>query len=238
MTNSVLGTGNSSFQSAGDQLPRTSGIVLHSPVLYDFTVWLAFLGKENLFREKVLNLGRVATGESVLDIGCGTGTLAIAAKRRVGVAGTVYGLDASAEMLANAEKKSRKAGTDVFFKNGVAEALPFSDGQFNVVLSTVMLHHLPKKARLQCATEIRRVLQPDGRVLVVDFEGFSDQKRSILSDFHRPHGHVRAQDIVALLADAGLKTIESGPVGIRDLQFVLAGAPCCSLTPSRTPRIE
>lgn len=238
MTNTVLETGKPSFQSAGEQLPRTSGIVLHSPRLYDLTVWLAFLGKENSFREKVLNLGSVARGESVLDVGCGTGTLAIAAKRRVGTAGIVHAVDASLEMLATAEKKATKAGVEVFFKSGVAEALPFPDGQFNVVLSTVMLHHLPQKARLQCAKEIRRVLKPDGRVLVVDFEGFSDQKRSILSHFHRPHGHVRAQDIVALFAEAGLKTIESGPVGIRDLQFVLAGDLCCSLTPSRTPRIE
>ena len=140
----------------------------------------------------------------------------------------MHGLDASSEMLASAEKNARKAGVEVFFKSGVAEALPFPDAQFNVVLSTVMLHHLPQKARLQCAREIRRVLKPDGRVLVVDFEGFSDQKRSLLSHFHRPHGHVRAQDIVALLSEAGLKTIESGPVGIRDLQFVLATAPCCS----------
>jgi ubiquinone/menaquinone biosynthesis C-methylase UbiE len=238
MTNTVLETGKSSFQSASDQLPTTSGIVLHSPVLYDLTVWLAFLGKENRFREKVLNLGRVSTGESVLDVGCGTGTLAVAAKMRVGTAGIVHGVDASIEMLATAKKKATKAGVEVFFKSGVAEALPFSDRQFNVVLSTVMLHHLPQKARLQCAKEIRRVLKPDGRLLVVDFEGFSDQKRSILSHFHRPHGHVRAQDIVALLADAGLKTIESGSVGIRDLQFVLAGDPCCSLSPSRTPGIE
>jgi 2-polyprenyl-3-methyl-5-hydroxy-6-metoxy-1,4-benzoquinol methylase len=222
----------------GDEIPRTGGIVLHSPVLYDLTVWLAFLGKEHSFREKVLKLGRVACGESVLDVGCGTGTLAIAAKRRVGSAGTVHGLDASVEMLARAEKKAKKAGVEVFFKNGVAEAIPFPDAQFNVVLSTVMLHHLPQKARRWCANEIRRVLKPDGRVLVVDFEGFSDQKRTILSHFHRPHGHVRARDIVALLAEAGLKTIESGPLGIRDLQFVLAGDPCCSLTPSRTPRIE
>jgi ubiquinone/menaquinone biosynthesis C-methylase UbiE len=228
MTHSVADAEKSRFQSAGDQSPRTSGIVLHSPVLYDITVWLAFLGKEQLFREKVLNLGRVASGESVLDVGCGTGTLAIAAKKRVGVGGSVHGIDASSEMLASAEKKARKAGIEVFFKSGLAEALPFPDAQFNVVLSTVMLHHLPQKARRQCVTEIRRVLKPDGRVLVVDFEGFSDQKRSLLSHFHRPHGHVRAQDIVALLAEAGLKTIENGPVGIRDLQFVLATPSCCS----------
>jgi ubiquinone/menaquinone biosynthesis C-methylase UbiE len=214
--------------SAADQSPRTSGIVLHSPFLYDLTVRLAFLGKERAFRDKLLQLARLRKGESVLDVGCGTGTLAIAAKLVAGPDGAVYGVDASPEMLVKAQQKARKASAQVLFRSGLAEALPFPDATFNVVLSTVMLHHLPQKARLQCATEIRRVLKPDGRVLVVDFEGFSEQKRTILSHFHRPHGHVRAQDIVALLGGAGLKTIESGPVGIRDLQFVLATVPCCS----------
>lgn len=205
-----------------DQSPRTSGIVLHSPRLYDLTVWLALFGKERAFRDRVLELAGVTSGESVLDVGCGTGTLAIAAKLRVGPDGTVSGVDASPEMLGRAEQKARKAGADVLFRNGLAETLPFSDGQFDVVLSTVMLHHLPEKARLQCANEIRRVLKPAGRVLAVDFEGFSDQKRSLVSHFHRPHGHVRVQDIVRLLTEAGLRAVESGPVGIRDLQFVLA----------------
>ena len=214
--------------AAGDQTPRTSGIVLHSPVLYDLTVWLAFFGNEQAFREKVLQFARLATGESVLDVGCGTGTLAIAAKRRVGPNGAVYGVDASAEMLARAEKKAKTAGMEVSFRRGLAEALPFPDSQFDVVLSTVMLHHLPRKARLQFAKEIRRVLKPGGRVLAVDFEGMDDQKRTFLSHFHRPHGHVSVRDIIALLSEAGLTSIESGSVGIRDLQFVLANAACCS----------
>lgn len=205
-----------------DQAPRTSGIVLHSPFLYDFTVWLAFFGKERAFRGKVLDLARLAAGESVLDVGCGTGTLAIAAKRRVGPTGAAHGVDASPEMLVRAEKKSKKAGVEIFFRLALAESLPFNDGQFDVVLSTVMLHHLPHKARLQCVREIRRVLKPAGRVLVVDFEGTSEEKRTLLSHFHRPHGHVRLSDIPTLLKEAGLKTVESGSVGIRDLQFALA----------------
>src|SRR5438876_1524162 len=79
-----------------------------------------------------------------------------------------------------------------------------------------------KKTRTQCAHEIRRVLKPGGRVLVVDFEGFSKQKRTFLSHFHRPHGHVRARDVVSLLSETGFTITETGPVGIRDLQFVLA----------------
>lgn len=213
--------------AVADLAARTSGIVLHSPVFYDFTVWLAFLGKEQAFRDKVLDLAHIAKDQSVLDVGCGTGTLAIAAKRRVGLDGAVYGVDASPEMLARAEKKARKAGVEVFVRNALAESLPFPDAHFDVVLSSVMLHHLPQKARLQCVKEIRRVLKPSGRVLAVDFEGFTDQKRSFLSHFHRPHGHVRVSDIVALLGEAGLKTVENGPVGIRDLQFVLAKPSCC-----------
>jgi ubiquinone/menaquinone biosynthesis C-methylase UbiE len=180
------------------------------------------LGRERAFRDKLVQLARISHGESVLDVGCGTGTLAIAAKRRVGTAGSVYGVDASPEMLWRAEKKARKAGAEVVFRTGLAESLPFPDAQFDVVLSTVMLHHLPLKARQQCAKEIRRVLKPSGRVLAVDFEGFSDQKRSLLSHFRRPHGHVSARDLIALLSEAGLTVIESGAVGIRDLQFILA----------------
>lgn len=210
-----------------DSTSRTTGIVLHSPVLYDLTVRLAFLGKERAFREKVLRLARIAPAESVLDVGCGTGTLAIAAKRDVGPNGTVYGVDASPEMIARAEKKAKKAGVEVFFKQGLAEALPFPDAQFDVVLSTVMLHHLPAKARVECAKQIRRILKPGGRVLAVDFERMADQKRTFLSHFHRPHGYVRVSDIIVLLSESGLSAIESGPVEVRDLQFVLATASCC-----------
>jgi ubiquinone/menaquinone biosynthesis C-methylase UbiE len=211
--------------TSGEQAHRTSGIVLHSPVFYDLTVWLAMLGKERGLRERLLQLAGINDGERIMDVGCGTGTLAIAAKQRVGQGGAVYGIDASPEMLARAEKKARKANVEVLFHNGLAEALPFQSSFFDTALCTVMLHHLPPKTRRQCAAEVQRVLKPRGRLLVVDFEGFSDQKRTLLSHFHRPHGHVRKSDIIALLAEAGFETIEIGPVGVLDLQFVLASNP-------------
>jgi ubiquinone/menaquinone biosynthesis C-methylase UbiE len=205
----------------------TTGIVLHRAGLYDAFLWLASLGRERAYREKTLDLVSLKPGESVLDIGCGTGTLAIAAKRRVGPSGRVYGVDASPEMLARARQKADKASTEVSFKNGIVEALPFPDGQFDVVLSTVMLHHLGRDARRQCAQEVRRVLKPGGRVLAVDFARPAEGKRGLLDHFHH-HGYLNLQDLVALLTEAGLNIAQSGAMGIGDLHFVVATAPCCA----------
>jgi ubiquinone/menaquinone biosynthesis C-methylase UbiE len=201
-----------------------TGLVLHAAARYDLLLWLFTRGREGAFREKILRLARLQPGESVLDVGCGTGSLAIIAKRQVGSSGTVYAVDASQEMLARAHTKARKAGVDVVFRNGAAQVLPFPDAQFDVVLSTLMLHHLPRKARQECASEIRRVLKPGGRVLAVDFAPPARERRSFLAHFHR-HGHVKLRDIITLLSEAGLNTVESGGVGTRDLVFVLAKVP-------------
>jgi ubiquinone/menaquinone biosynthesis C-methylase UbiE len=204
--------------------PRPTGLVLHSAARYDLMVWLLTLGRERAFREKILRLARLEPGESVLDVGCGTGTLAIAAKRHVGPSGAVYGIDASAEMISRANKKAGKAGVEVVFRNGAAQMLMFPDAQFDAVLTTVMLHHLPRKARQECACEMRRVLKPGGRVLAVDFGGSEREKRSFLTHFHR-HGHVNRRDVMAILDEAGLHIVESGEVGISNLQFALATTP-------------
>ena len=204
------------------------GIVLHSAAGYDWLVWLTTLGRERAFREKLLRLAHLGPGESVLDVGCGTGTLAIAAKRVAGAAGRVHGIDASPEMIARAERKATKAGVEVVFQNALAQALPFPDAQFDAVLSTVMLHHLTRKVREQAAAEMRRVLKPGGRVLAVDFGGNTAKKKRLLNHFHRRHGHVALSDILALLGEAGLKIIESGEMGVRDLHFVRAAAPSCA----------
>lgn len=204
--------------------PATTGIVLHRAWLYDMFLWLISFGRERTYRERVLDLANLKRGESVLDIGCGTGTLAIAASRRVGAKGSVFGVDASPEMLARASNKASKAGAAIDFKNGVVEALPFADGQFDTVLSTVMLHHLRPKSRLECAREVRRVLKPGGRVLIVDFAKPADRKKGLLDHFHH-HGYVNLKDLTALLTEAGLDVRESGAMGIGELQFVLASAP-------------
>jgi ubiquinone/menaquinone biosynthesis C-methylase UbiE len=204
--------------------PGTTGRVLHWAARYDLMAWLFMLGRERSFREKLINLVGLRPGDVVLDVGCGTGTLAIVAKRHVGPSGSVHGVDASPEMIDRATKKARRAGVDVTFRTGVVEALPYPDAHFDVVLSTLMMHHLPRKARQECAHEIRRVAKPGGRVLVVDFGATPRGKKSFLGHFHR-HGHVDRRDIMDVLVGAGLSVLESGEVGVRNLYFALATTP-------------
>lgn len=197
------------------------GLVLRRPHRYDFTVWLFTGGGERAFREKILDLAKLKPGERVLDVGCGTGTLAIAASKRVGPDGEVHGLDASPEMLERAESKARKARGNATFTQGAAQALPYADAQFDVALATLVLHHLPRKDRELCAREMHRVLAPSGRLLVVDFAAAAPAQKGVLAHFHR-HGHVKPEALTELLSNAGFLVAESGPVGVKDLHFVLA----------------
>jgi ubiquinone/menaquinone biosynthesis C-methylase UbiE len=207
--------------------PDTRGRVLHGADRYDVLVWLVTFGRERALRERMIRLACLEPGETVLDVGCGTGTLAIAAKRHVGPSGVVHGIDASPAMVARASRKARKTGVDVVFENGVVETLPYSDTRFDAVLSTLMLHHLPRDTRRQCIAEVRRVLKPGGRMLVVDFAR-PQRKHGFFAHFHR-HGHVDVDDVVAMMNDSGFAITERGALGFSSLQFVLASSPSRNL---------
>src|SRR5215472_10996367 len=215
--------------NVAEQTHNTGGLVLHRAFGYDLLVGLLSLGGERTYREKTLELAGLKAGEFVLDVGCGTGTLAILAKRHVGAAGKVFGIDASPEMIARARKKAKKARADVAFDTAFVEELPFPDVTFDVVLSTTMLHHLPDKARRQCLREVGRVLKPGGRLLAVDFGGPVSERRSWVAKLHR-HGRIDLSRLTPLVSEAGMKIVQSGPMAqnfglMSDLHFIFAAAP-------------
>ena len=149
---------------------HTRGRTLHSGSLYDLGNKILFLGKEQKFREYIIDLAELQPGESVLDIGCGTGTLTILAKQRLGERSEVVGLDASDEMLAVARRKAADKQLSVEFHFAPVEKMPFEDDHFETVLSSLMLHHLPRETKREGIMEIARVLKPGGRFTAVDFD--------------------------------------------------------------------
>ena len=199
--------------------PGRVGAMLHHPVLYDLFVRIALHGRERAFREKLLDLARLSAGETVLDVGCGTGTLAALATRRAGPEGRVYGVDASPEMIQRARAKARRVGSEAQFLCTAAQTLPFPGVMFDVVLSTLMLHHLGRVPRRQVADEMRRVIKPTGRVLVVEFAQSTRRSRGFHARFQPRHGRVAAQDVEQLLRDAGFDIAESGAVDVRERKF-------------------
>jgi SAM-dependent methyltransferase len=102
--------------------------------LYDPLVRLTT--RERRFKRQLLERAGVRPGERVLDLGCGTGTLALAAKRAQPEA-IVIGLDADPAILDRARRKSEEAGAEITFADGVSTELPFADASFDIVLSTL-----------------------------------------------------------------------------------------------------
>lgn len=154
---------------AGEESPpQTRGTVIRWARFYDFLVWLVMRGKEQMVRHMIADQAQFQPGESVLDVGCGTGTLALVAQERVGETGHVVGIDPSRQMIARARRKMKRARLSLDFQLGVIEALAFPDQSFDVVLCTLMIHHVPDDLKRQGLAEIARVLKPGGRLMIVD----------------------------------------------------------------------
>ena len=124
--------------------------------------------RERVFKPRLLHQANVVAGEAVLEIGAGTATLAIALKERCPGA-KVTGLDADPDVLEQARRKVAGSGCDVELVEGFSTALPFPDGHFDTVLSSLFFHHLSGVDKRRTVAEIARVLKPGGELHVADF---------------------------------------------------------------------
>lgn len=134
--------------------------------IYDLISWV--FGAPQLHRT-LLELADPKSGERVLEIGCGTGNLTVLAKRRHPDV-EIVGIDPDPRALARATRKA--AGlTGIRFDRGHSQALPYPDGSFDRVLSSLMLHHLDGDVRPRTAEEALRVLRPGGALYLLDVGG-------------------------------------------------------------------
>ena len=195
--------------------------VINAAAAYDALVWLLMRGRESEFRERLLAFAKLRTGDHVLDAGCGTGSTAIVAARLVGPTGSVIGIDPSLNMVARASRKTHRAGVAAEFRSGRAEDLPVADASCDVVISTMMMHHLRSQARQGFARECRRVLRPGGRVFVADFGPPLRGQTGLVQWLHRRH-FLDLTRITAPFTEAGFVVQESGEVGVKSLVYCLA----------------
>lgn len=129
---------------------------------------LELLGLGRAFHRDVARLAHVQTGESVLDVGCGTGTL-LEALLTVRPDASYVGVDPDPQVLAIASGKLRGRLPAVELLTGYGDHLPVADRTFDVVVSTLTFHHLSDPAKRSTLTEVRRVLRPRGRLVLIDF---------------------------------------------------------------------
>jgi ubiquinone/menaquinone biosynthesis C-methylase UbiE len=135
--------------------------------LNDVVTRIAFGGRRRATYRKIVELSGAKPGDRVLDVGSSAGYLARMLAATVGKSGHVTGVDPSEAAISYAR---RRAAPNCEFIVGTAQDLGFEDGSFDVVTSTLALHHVPARQRAAAFGEMFRVLRPGGRLLVADLQ--------------------------------------------------------------------
>jgi ubiquinone/menaquinone biosynthesis C-methylase UbiE len=207
--------------------PQTTGAVLHHGSRYDLHTGLLGLGTNSRNSRRVIELAHIKPGDSVLDVGCGTGNLTLTAQSYVGPSGKVYGIDASPEMIEVAKKKASHSGLEVVFEVGLIEKLDFPTATFDVAISRLAIHHLPDDLKRTGFAEILRVLKPSGHLLIADFNPPTNPVlKHVISVLV---GHRMMQTNIGILppmlTSAGFVDVTSGPTRSAFLAFVSGRKP-------------
>ncbi|SOD18489.1 class I SAM-dependent methyltransferase [Nitrosomonas ureae] len=122
--------------------------------------------------------------QTVLDVGCGTGTLTLLIKQAYPNV-VIHGLDIDAKILQIAQRKARQAGQNILWQQGTATSLPYADQSLDHVCASLLLHHLTRQDKQHMLREALRVLKPGGMLHVADFGRPHDFGMWLISWFMR-----------------------------------------------------
>lgn len=152
------------MQTLDSQTFKTRDATSYDAVTEQFDYFTERLS--NPLAARMVSLAEIKPSDSVLDIGTGTGVVALQAVKKIGAGGKVHGIDLSEGMLATAKAKAEKLGLaeKVEFSRMDAEKLEFADESFDAVVSLFALLHFPNP--LTALKEIYRVMKPNGRLVV------------------------------------------------------------------------
>jgi len=197
---------------------------------YDSYMRKMTFGQERILRETTVNLAKVKPGDCVLEVGSGTGTLTLEAKRQAGPSGKVFGIDIIPGMIELSQRKAAQANEDITFQSGSIDDIPFSENQFDVVMCSFMIFHMSENTRRKGIAEIHRVLRPQGRLLVLDLALPSRPvQKAIAKMLFGGMLQNDLQEIIPLMNASGFSGVEYGPaqfriLGLSILAFVRGSA--------------
>jgi ubiquinone/menaquinone biosynthesis C-methylase UbiE len=209
--------------------PQTKGRLIHWASSYDMLIHVLTVGRSARFRKRLADLVAAQVGDVLLDVGCGTGDLAMRLAKQVGPTGSVTGIDAAPEMIARARQKARRQRRALDFRVEPVEALSFPNQTFDGVVSSLVFHHLPGDLKQQALQSIARVLKPGGKVTIIDFMSPTGQMSGHAGD-------AEGLSFTTFLQDAGFVEVTSGPLRFRMLSIGV-GMPALGYAVGRTPQI-
>lgn len=164
-------------------------------------------------RKQFIQQAKIDTGHHILDLACGTGTLAILIKQCIPTV-NVTAVDCDETILSIAERKANRVQVAVQFDQAFAEKLPYPDASFDRVVSSLFFHHLTWDNKKSTASEIYRVLKPQGELHVADWGQASNWlMRGLFIPVQLVDGFKNTQDnvsgkLVGLFEQAGFAKVE------------------------------
>ncbi|MEV4582898.1 class I SAM-dependent methyltransferase [Nonomuraea jabiensis] len=192
-----------------------AGGTIDHPRAYDTFVSIGFLGGRRAAYTRVATAARPRAGERVLDVGCGTGYLSRILAPVVTPSGHVTGVDPSPAMIDYA---TRHAPANCTYVEGSGQDLPFPDGSFDLVISSLAVHHIPAEARPEALRQMFRVLRPGGRLLIAEFRPPANPlARRVVGALTGPAMRHDPRDLLGtMIPDAGFQVESEG-----DLPYLL-----------------
>jgi len=178
---------------------------------YDILAAVFFGGRRRRFFTRLVAESGAHPGDRVLDVGCGTGYLTRMMAETVAPGGTARGVDPSGEAITQARRLAHRANCT--FSDGIAEALDAPDDTYDVVVSSLMIHHLPEAQRPRAIGEMFRVLRPRGSLLIAEFRPPASRiGRRLVSALtgHNAMAENRVDLLDPMIREAGFEHIHSG----------------------------
>ncbi|GAA5058621.1 SAM-dependent methyltransferase [Thermocatellispora tengchongensis] len=186
-----------------------AGGVIDHPRAYEIFSVLGYAGRRREVFARLATIAGLRAGHRVLDVGCGTGYLSRLISPAAGHDGGVTGVDPSPKMIEYARER---APANCEYIVGEGQALDLPDSAFDLVISTLAVHHIPEDGRAAAVREMFRVLRPGGRLLIAEYRPPSSRLgRLIAGALTGPAmRHDLRHDLIGWVTDAGFRIDATG----------------------------